>query len=245
MCKYNRNPHSNQCNNFFNKINHIKNYIINNPIGYVYRNKLRRPLSAWYNRDTRQYNYYVIDFFGKKPDGDDTIIHTIENKGLQLYDGDFIHVPTRGKMKIRINENIPSSFHDTIVYGDSNYNPLTHPLNRLNRYSGYNRYNRYNRYNGYNGYNRWQIVGYVKSDKLHRGKFFKLYEQEYLRDTFRYKIELYPGFYLDVVNPQSGKYSRTEDRYRFRNRLYKGDIVKIDTMKQNYRVHIYEYDDIY
>jgi hypothetical protein len=203
-------------------MNHIKNYIINNPIGYVYRNRLRRPLSVWYDIDTRKYNYYVIDYFGKKPDGDDTIVHTIENRGLQLYDGDFVYVPTRGKMNIKIYNNI--------IPNRNYYNPLIHPhLQPINVSNN----------------NMWKIVGYVKLDKQHRGKFYKLYELEYLRDTFRYRIELYPGFFLDVVNQQSGKYSRTEDRYRFRNRLYNGDIINIDTMKQNYRVHIYDYNDIY
>ena len=226
ICKYNRNPNFYQCRHFYNKMHSIKSYIINNPIGYVYKNKLRRPLSVWYDRETRKYNYYVIDYFGKKPDGDDTIIHTIENKGLQLYDGDSIYVPSRGKMKVKV--------YNLMMYGNP-YNPMMYG----------NSYNSLQMYGSQMYGLKWRIVGYVTLDESKKKKFYKLYEQEYIRDTFRYKIELYPGFYLDVVNPQSGKYSRTEDRYRFRNRLYNGDIIKIETMNKNYRVHIYEYDDIY
>lgn len=228
-CKYSGNPNSVMCNDFYNDISHIKNHIINNPVGYVYRNRLKRPVGSWYDRDSRQYYYYVIDFsgrhFNRYNDYNNTIIHKIENKGRMLSDGDTVYVPTKGHMKLKLYDRYLSN--PTIVYNDSYFSPRMHPQNSIFQ-SGYSY--------GYN--NNWKTVGYLNK----KNKFYKLYELEYPRGNYRYKIEYYPNFYLNVVSDKNA--SRTEDQYRFRNRLYSGDIVNIDTVKGNYTVKIYDYDDI-
>lgn len=209
MCKYSGNPYSPDCYNFFNEIKQIKNYIINNPVGFVYKKGIRRPLSAWHDRYSRKYYYYVIDYHGRSPRRSNIIMHTIDNNGRELNDDDIISVPSRGQMKIRL-------------YDVSINNPM------------------YGR-NFYGQYGTWKIIGYVTSKS--KNDFYKLYEREYPRNNFRYKIELYKGFFLDAKNQI--KNGRKEDRYRFRNKLYDGDKLKIDTMNKQFVVHRYQYDDIF
>lgn len=211
-CKYSNNPYSNKCIKFFNEIEHIKNYIINNPIGYVYKKKLKRPISAWYNPDLRKYHYYVIDYKNNYQINNDIIIHTIDNNGKQLYDNDIIQVPSKGKMKLKL-------YNDNVLYHSNIFN-----------------------YKYYNN-STWNIVGYITSNK---NNIYKLYEKEYPRGNYRYRIELYSGLFLNIINPSTNKTWRTNDQIRFRNKLYEGDKVKVDTFNNKlFTVYRYKYDDIY
>ena len=230
ICKYSGNPYSADCRNFFDEIRQIKNHIINNPIGYVYKKGVRRPLSAWYDRDLRKYYYYVIDYSGKRPKKNDFIMHSIDNNGRQLYEDDVVEVPSKGKMKIKLYDDVFSPYYNTTFLNDSFYRPKIHP-----RFGGLNR-----RFYGYNS--MWKTVGYVTSEK---GDFYKLYEREHPRNNFRYRIQLYPGFFIDAQSPNATSTSRKDDKYRFRDRLYQGDKLKVDTMDKKFKVHRYKYDDIF
>ena len=235
MCKYGGNPYSRTCRRFFNEIREIKDYIINNPVGYVYKknkNKfIRRPLSAWYDRDSRKYFYYVVDYKGRRPRRHDIILHTIKNKGQMLRDKDIILVPTRGQMTVKIYDDPPFSPYRShkygVIYGDSFIQPLSHP-----HYGFAPRSIDIHTYRSY-----WRTVGYIKS----KNNFYKLYEKEYPRSNYRYRVQIYPGFFLDVVD-KTGR--RKSDKHRFRHRLYQGDVVQIDTMKGDLIVYRYKDMDI-
>lgn len=226
-CKYSGNPYHPSCRDFYSELGNIKQYIKNNPIGYVFNTNIRRPLSAWYDRNARQYYYYVIDHQGEKPNElrDDVILHKIENKGQMLSDGDTVTVPTRGQMTIRIYDDISNQFGS--IYGNAFVDPLghprydpskIHPLNIPTYVSG------------------WRTVGYL----VVNNKYHKLYEKVYNRGEYKYRMQMYPGFFLDIINKNSGH----RDIRLFKNKLYQGDVVQVDTMTGNHTVHIYNDLDI-
>jgi hypothetical protein len=221
MCKYGGDANSPACSNFFRDLHHIKNYIIRNPIGFVFNKKhpdedrKYLPLSAWYDRDTRQYYYYVIDH---------DIIHTVETNNQMLYDGQQIKVPSLGKMNVRIYDetHIPHGSHKYgIIYNDAYYKPNKHPYYRNLPIDQFTRSM------------NWQTVGYIKQNK----KIHKLYEKQYPNRDYGYRILVHPGIYLDVINP-----SRNEAT--FTHRLYDGDTIRVDTLGGKWKTHIQKYSDI-
>ena len=101
-CRYSSDPSvvdSNSCINFYNEINNIKNYILNNPVGYLYKRKKKLPLAMFYNYETREYTYYAIDYskYSHFP-----IIHKLNTKRRRLYNYSKVYVPHRGMMKVKL-----------------------------------------------------------------------------------------------------------------------------------------------
>lgn len=214
-CNYGNNNNAHDCHRFFNEINSIKGYIIDNPIGFVDNNKIKRPLLGWYDRYDNKYYYYVIDYNKNKKN---RIIHTIKNKGKQLFDDNVIDVPNRGNMSIKIYEDVPY-MSSTSIYTDT----YAHP----NRY--------------YKNKYCWSYIGYVSSEN---NDIYKLYESNCPK-YYKYKIKLDRKIELYVRNKNTSKLSRKEDLYRFNNKLETDDIVNIDKMKGDYKVFIYKYNDLY
>lgn len=233
FCKYGGNPYSRNCRKFFYRINNLKKYIINNPVGYVYKKRdgvtvERLPLSAWYDRDTRKWYYYVIDYVGKSGDKRrprnifiDSIIHAIGYKGRELFDGDAINVPGHGRMLIKLywDKDDPS----TTILNDAMYMPSKHPhFEPSPRWIDIPSYK-----------SKWRTVGYI----FNKGEFYKLFEKEYPTDNYRYRVQLYPGVFLNV---------KKDDKYRFKDNLMDGDRVMVDSIEEQgeFLVKIYKYDDI-
>jgi hypothetical protein len=139
QCNYGNSSNAYDCHRFFNEINSIKGYIVDNPIGYVHSNKLKRPLLGWYDRFDNKYYYYVVDYNkGRK----NRIIHTITNKGQQLFDDNVINVPNRGDMSVKIYDDVPY-MSSTSVYTDTYAQPHRYYKNKF----------------------CWKIVGHVVSKK--------------------------------------------------------------------------------
>jgi len=217
-CNYGNNANSYDCHRFFNEVNSIKSFIVDNPIGYVYNKKLKRPLLGWYDRYDRKYYYYVVDYNKNYRNNKNKIMHTITNNGKELSNKDVINVPNRGIMKVKIYEDVPYS-SSTTIYTDSYAHPHRFYKNKF----------------------CWKIVGHVVSDK---DDIYKLYESDCPVD-YRYKIRVNNRIFLNVKNKNSSTLSRKEDIYRFRDKLDTDDIINIDNMKGDFKAYIYTYNDIY
>lgn len=115
--------YTSSCKNIFKEIEQIKNYIINNPIGHVYKKDIKMLLSALYDRDYRKYFYYILD-------KDSAILHSINTNENELTDGDVILVPNKGQMTVKIYDkqlNPHLSSRHSIIYLDSFIDPHVHP----------------------------------------------------------------------------------------------------------------------
>lgn len=245
-CKYGGNPYAENCSHFYKELEDIKRYIVNNPVGYVYSekqngNRIVRPLSVWYDRDTRKYHYYVIDYQNKHSRYN-TIVHSIKTDKDELYNNDIINVPGRGEMKIRLYKDAINRF--STIYNEARYRPLVHPYfgNRQDPYVGamYNNHIPTVRSildtgiinQPYMGYSDWRIVGYLTGDE----KYYKLYEKEYSRNNYIYTVQIYPGFHMNVTK---------DGRFEMRDRLAQNDKVKIDSHSdKEFTVNIHKYDDL-
>jgi hypothetical protein len=216
-CQYGGNPYSRQCKRFFKNIYKFKQHIINNPIGYVYKKKIYRPLAAWYDRESNKYSYYVIDYNNNKQ----KTVYTIDTNNKQISDGDFIIVPHYGKMKVKINNDNNNNLG--VIYNESIYLPREHPyLSRTPKPIDIPSYRTY-----------WSVVGYVNKND----EFYKLYEKEYPKNNYQYQIELYPGLFLNVLKNNKKVVNDT---------LHMNDKVKIESMEKQgyYSVHKYKYNDL-
>lgn len=214
-CNYGKNSNAYDCHKFFNEINSIKSSIVDNPIGYVYNGDFKRPLLGWYDKYANKFFYYVIDYNKNKKD---RIIHTITNKGQQLFDDNVINVPNRGDMNVKIYDDVPY-IGSTSVYTDTYVHPHRYYKNKF----------------------CWKMVGHVVSEK---NEIYKLYESDCPID-YRYRIRLNRDIFLNVKRKNVSSLLRKEDIYRFRQQLKTDDIVNIDVMNGEYKVYIYKYNDIY
>lgn len=167
-CNYGNNNNSYDCHRFFNEMNSIKSFIVDNPIGYVYGNKLKRPLLGWYDRYDNKHYYYVVDY---NKNDKNKMMHTIANKGKVLSDGDTINVPNRGDMKVKIYDNVPY-MSSTTVYTDTYAPPHRQYKNKY----------------------CWKVVGQLLSDK---NNIYQLLESECSND-YNYKIRINRKIFLNV-----------------------------------------------